>query len=82
MEHWHDRVINATEVAQLYQDKLGEWLLLEIIKMGKNGKAEEFKLLAHAKDKRDLHSHMDNDEWDWNKQYIFVFADPDSVCEI
>ena len=82
MERWQGRVINAREVAELYKDKWGEWLLLEVIKMGKTGKAEEFKLLAHAKDKIHLHDHMDDDDWDWNKKYIFVFADPDSVCEL
>jgi len=75
-------VINASEVAQLYDEKLNNWLLLEVIRMGNMGKAEEFKLIAFNKNKETLHKLMDSDDWDWDKKYIFVFADPDSLCEI
>lgn len=80
MEHWHE-VINVKDVARLYNDKMGNWLLLEVLKVGKNGKAEEFKLIAYNKDKKNLYELMEEDNWDWGKKYIFVFADPDTLCE-
>ena len=81
MEHWQG-IIKAKDVAYLYNDKVGQWLLLEVIKMGKKGKAEEFKLVAYNKSKDNLYELMEADDWDWDKKYIFVFADPDSLCEI
>lgn len=80
MEHWQE-VINVKDVARLYNDKTGNWLLLEVIKMGKNGKAEEFKLIAYDQKKENLYELMEDDNWDWDKKYIFVFADPDTLCE-
>ena len=80
MEYWQE-VINVKDVARLYNDKMGNWLLLEIIKMGDNGKAEEFKLMAYDKKKANLYELMEDDNWDWDKKYIFVFADPDTLCE-
>ena len=80
MEHWQE-VINVKDVARLYNDKMGNWLLLEVIKKGENGKAEEFKLIAYDKEKANLYELMDKDDWDWDKKYIFVFADPDTLCE-
>ncbi len=81
MERWQG-VINARDVARLYNDKSNHWLLLEVLKKDKNGKAEEFKLIACDPDKDRLYELMEDDDWDWDKQYIFVFADPDSLCEI
>jgi len=81
MEQWQG-VISAKEVARLYNDLTGQWLLLEVIKVDKKGKAEEFKLLANDKDKEQLYKLMDSDEWDWDKKYLFVFADPNNLCEI
>jgi hypothetical protein len=81
MERWQG-VISAEDVAHLYNDKLGHWLLLEVITMGKNGKAEEFKLIAYDRKKKHLHDLMDEDDWDWNRKYIFVFADPNTLCEL
>ena len=80
MEYWQE-VINVKDVARLYNDKMGNWLLLEIIKMGENGKAKEFKLIAYNKKKENLYELMEKDDWDWDKKYIFVFADPDTLCE-
>ena len=80
MEHWQE-IINVKDVARLYNDKTGNWLLLEVIKMGENGKAEEFKLIAYDKKKENLYELMEDDKWDWDNKYIFVFADPDTLCE-
>ena len=81
MEQWQG-VINAKEVARLYNDLTGQWLLLEVIKVDKKGKAEKFILLANDKDKEQLYKLMGSDEWDWDKKYLFVFADPNNLCEI
>jgi hypothetical protein len=81
MEQWQG-VINAKEVARLYNDLTGQWLLLEVIKMDSKGKAERFKLIANDRDKEQLYKLMDSDEWDWDKKYLFVFADPNNLCEI
>jgi len=81
MEQWKG-VISAKEVARLYNDLTGQWLLLEVIKVDNKGKAEKFKLIAYDRDKDQLYKLMDSDEWDWNKKYLFVFADPNNLCEI
>ncbi len=81
MEDWQG-VISAKEVARLYNDFTGQWLLLEVIKVDKNGKAEKFKLIANHVDKNKLYKLMDDDEWNWDKKYLFVFADPNNLCEI
>jgi len=81
MDRWQG-VINARDVAQLYDEKSGQWLLLEVVKMGALGKAEEFKLIAYDNNKEKLHELMEDDDWDWDKKYIFVFADPNSICEL
>ena len=81
MERWQG-VIDAKDVAHLYNDKIGHWLLLEVIKMGRNGKAEAFKLIAYDRKKEHLYDLMEEDNWDWEKKYIFVFADPNSLCEL
>jgi hypothetical protein len=81
MDSWRG-IINAKDVAHLYNDKLGYWLLLEIIKMGNGGKAEEFKLIAYNKKKEHLNDLMEEDDWDWDKKYLFVFADPNTLCEL
>ena len=80
MEHWQE-VINVKDVARLYNDKTGNWLLLEVIRIGENGKVEEFKLIAYDRKKENLYELMEEDNWDWDKKYIFVFADPDTLCE-
>jgi len=81
MEQWQG-VISAKEVARLYNDLSRQWLLLEVLKMDKNGKAEKFKLIANNRDKEQLYQMMDDDNWDWDKKYIFVFADPNNLCKI
>ena len=81
MELWRG-VINAHDVSNLYNDKIGHWLLLEVIEMDSNGKAEKFKLVAFNRNKEQLYELMAEDTWDWEKKYIFVFADPDTLCEL
>jgi hypothetical protein len=81
MEQWQG-VISAKDVAQLYNDLINQWLLLEVVKTNKKGKAEKFKLIAYNKDKNELYKLMESEDWNWDKKYVFVFADPNSLCEI
>ena len=81
MEQWQG-VISAKEVAALYNDLIGQWLLLEVIEVSDNGKVNKFKLIANNKDKEQLYELMEHEDWDWDKKYLFVFADPNSLCEI
>jgi len=50
--------------------------------MDGKGKAEEFRLIAYDRKKEHLHDLMDEDDWDWDKKYIFVFADPNTLCDL
>lgn len=82
---WKNRIIDAAEVGQLYQDNPGIWLLLDVLETGKNGRASKFKLLAKSSDKEDLYDFLMEDEsedWSWDKKYIFVFSDPDKQCDL
>ena len=81
MEEWKNKVIYANEVARLYAALPYEWLLLHVLKNGLNGKAEEFALISHSKVKDDLYDIIMEEESD-KKNMIFVFADPDGICEI
>jgi len=81
MEQWQG-VIKAKEVAALYNDLTGQWLLLEVIEVNDNGKVNKFRLIANNKDKEQLYELMEYEDWDWDKKYLFVFADPNSLCEI
>lgn len=83
MDKWKNKIINAKQVAELFHEKQNEWLLLEILKTGINGKAKKFKLLANSKNKNDLHDLIiEQDDWNLNKQLVIVHADPNKICEI
>ena len=57
MDHFRG-VIKDVEVAKLYTELHEYWLLLEVIKMGDNNKAKEFKLVSYNKDKEKLYELM------------------------
>ncbi len=76
------KIFTADEIIQLHHDMPGYWLLLEIIEQDRDEKATLLKLLDYSKDKENLYEWlMEDEEWDWNKKYIFVFTDP-STCDI
>ncbi len=82
-DKWKDRIITAAEVAELYNSYPGHWLLLEVLETGPSGRASKFKLLAHAEHKDALYDFlMEDEDWDWSKKYIMVYADPNYQCEI
>ena len=83
MDYWSNKVINAKEVAKLYNDKPHEWLLLEVLKTSENNRAELFKLLANSKNKEDLREYvMEDKNWNSTRKYILVYADPEKVCKV
>ena len=75
---------SASEMAQLYQDLPNVWLLLEVLQTNPSGRAERLKLLKYAKDKNELYEYLldEDPHWEWNKNYIFVFSDPEKACEL
>ncbi|MCB9284028.1 MAG: hypothetical protein H6563_08145 [Lewinellaceae bacterium] len=78
------REYSAGEMAQLYQKHPHEWLLLEILATNNAGRAERLRLVKYAKDKNDLYDYLmdEVENWDWNKNFIFVYSDPDKECEL
>ncbi len=77
------QLYDATEMAQLYQEKPGVWLLLEVLERDQRGRANKLALLRESPNKDDLYDFLlEQQQWDWSKEYIFVFSDPDKQCEI
>ncbi len=80
---WKGKVITDKEVAELYNTYPEQWLLLEVLETGPSGRASKFKLLTHSEHKDALYDFLMEDEnWDWSKKYIMVYADPNYQCEI
>lgn len=78
-----NNIYNASEMAQLYQHNPGVWLLLEVLERNAAGRAEKLRLLQSAADKDALYEFLlEQDDWNWSKEYVFVFSDPDKQCEI
>lgn len=76
-------IFTAKEMAQLYQEKPGVWLLLEVLERDTHGRAKKLKLLQFAKEKDRLHDYlMEQKDWNWGKDYIFVFSNPDVQCDL
>ena len=74
----------AREMAQLYQKHPNEWLLLEILETNKAGRAERLRLLNYSKNKDDLYDFLMDEvqDWDWSRNFIFVYSDPEKECEL
>jgi hypothetical protein len=83
VQDWSQKEILLRDISQLYQDLAGEWLLLEILQ-GKDEKLPaKFRLHAHHRDKDNLREFMlEHEDWNWNKKFLFVQADPEKPCEI
>ena len=77
------KIYKAAEMAQLYQENPRVWLLLEVLARNRNGRATRLKLLKQAPAKDELHDYLlEHKDWDWDKEYIIVFSDPDKLCDI
>ena len=70
-------------MAQVYSSIPNEWLLLEILETNENGRAVKLKLVKNAKDKEDLYDYLmdELEDWDWSKNFIFVYSDPEKQCD-
>jgi hypothetical protein len=80
---WSQKEILLRDLGQLYQDLAGEWLLLEILESAEKKQPTKFRLHAHHRDKDKLRElMMEHEDWDWNKKFLFVQADPEKPCEI
>ncbi len=78
------KIYYASEMAQLYNAKANEWLLMEIVERNELGRAEKLRLIKSAKDKDELYDYLmeDMEDWEWSNDFIFVYSDPDKHCEI
>jgi hypothetical protein len=80
---WSTKEILLHDLGQLYHDLAGEWLLLEILQGEKEKLPAKFRLHAHHRDKDKLREFMmEHEDWNWNKKFLFVQADPEKPCEI
>ena len=82
--HVQQNEYSDTEMARLYEAKPNEWLLMEILKTNKHGRPLRLKLLKSAKNKDELYDYLmdEVEDWSWDKNYIFVFSDPEKQCEL
>ena len=73
----------VSDLARIYEDYRGEWLLLEVIEEEANGSPAKLRLHAHDPDKDALRELMlEQDDWSWKQRFLFVKADPDKPCEL
>ncbi|MFQ5706714.1 MAG: hypothetical protein ACE5HO_04645 [bacterium] len=83
MRRWLNTTFAVQEISQLYHEKAGEWLLLEIVETNRNNTPTKLRLLASGPDKDVLHDFiMEDESWHWHKKYLVVLADPDKPCTI
>ena len=83
MSYWLNKVIDLRQINRLYLEEAGKWLLLEVLESGANGTPSKLRLVALSRDKEALREVVLEDEnWDWNKKYLFVRADPSKPCTL
>ncbi len=82
--HLEQKEYDALEMAQLYTANPNMWLLMEILEYNQHGRAQRLKLLKSAKNKEVLYDYLmdEVEDWDWEKNYIFVYSDPEKQCEL
>ena len=70
-------------MAQLYAELPNQWLLLEIKQKDSTGRAKKLLLLKNGPEKDRLLDYLMDEEinWDWSKNHILVFSDPDKTCD-
>ncbi|HHL73609.1 MAG TPA: hypothetical protein ENJ29_13970 [Bacteroidetes bacterium] len=80
---WIGKEIGLKDISKLYEQTAGNWLLLEVIDTMMDGTPSRMKLLYQSPDKSAVHEFlMEDDDWDWQKQYLIVFSDPTKPCTI
>ncbi|TNE55290.1 MAG: hypothetical protein EP344_13420 [Bacteroidetes bacterium] len=78
------KVYDAGEMAMLYDARPNQWLLLEVLERTESGRAKKLNLLKTAKDKEDLYTYLmdEIEDWDWSRDFIFVYSDPEKQCDL
>jgi hypothetical protein len=81
---WKKRRIFRSDIVDMYNDLEHHWLLIEVIGRDENGTATEIRLAHFAKEKDDVHEFLMEEEenWDWCKNYLVIYADPKKECEL
>ncbi len=80
---WRNKILSLKDISQLYAEKAGQWLLFEVLEKNSAGDPVKLKLLTYSSKKDDLHDFvMDEADWNWEKNYLFVLADPTKSCTI
>jgi hypothetical protein len=75
--------IDLYEIPDLYAEKDGNWLLLEVLESDLQNEPTSVRLLAESPDKDSIYDHvMEDTDWRWDRRYVIVFADPRRPCRI
>ncbi|RMG68516.1 MAG: hypothetical protein D6715_02075 [Calditrichaeota bacterium] len=75
--------VHLKEIPELYQRLAGQWLLFEILETNANQTPVRLRLLKNSSNKDDLYEFlMEDDQWNWDRQYLIVYADPSRPCTI
>lgn len=81
--NWEEEEIDLRQISRLYEETAGNWLLLDILETNANGTPTRMRLIAKKTDKSELHDLiMDDDDREWENNYLLVFADPNKPCTI
>lgn len=79
---WREKEISLGDIAGLYQDLAGEWLLFEVLEELENGSPQKLRLHGHHESKDALREMMlEQDDWNWKQRFLIVKANPDK-CEL
>ena len=82
MGDWREKEILLSDVPKLYQDFVGEWLLLEVLEERENGSPAKLRLHGHHESKDELREMMlERDDWSWKRRFLLVQADPEK-CDL
>ncbi len=83
VSQWKNKILDLTELSEMYVEKAGQWVLLEIVGYDQRGQANRVRVVEMAPDKDELLDYlMDReDQWDWNKRFVIVRADP-GLCTL
>ena len=79
---WRGKEIVLSDVARLYEDLSGEWLVLEVLEELENGSPQKLRLHGHHESRDALREMMlEQDDWSWKRRFLIVKANPDK-CEL
>ncbi len=83
MTEYQNNILDLKDLARLYAEKAGKWLLLEILETDKENNPTKLRLITHSASKEQLHEHLSEDsEWEWKRRYLIVLADPTKPCTL